>query len=431
MNKFQLVFSIALVVIIALAVILLLRGFGDDGTKAPEFEITVWGTDPDETRWRSLINTYTKEQSPNAKIEYVPKDPRTYEAELLNALASGAGPDAFFLSNTLLAKHRDKVQPLQEQSLGYTKQSLKAAFPDAVVDAVTGPDNELLGTPLYFDTLALFYNRDYLNTANIPLPPATWDELVNQSRALTRYAETGAIRRSGVAMGSSGNVAHAHEIMALLIYQSGGDIVNSANRASALNSPETETALGFYTAFVDPTKRSFSWNALFPPSIDAFSTGDAAFVLGYAADAERITALNPQLNFDVAPVPQPTGANIRINMGRFDIIALSRLTKEANNAWHFLLWLQERDVQKRYADARALPPARRDLIASQPPREYLAAFYGQILSARTLPVEAGDSLARILGDMIDSAATRQTELAQAVQRAHRQLAEALRPPDNP
>ena len=427
MNRFQLISVTGLTAFIVLAVILLLFDLGGNSDTTPEFSLTIWNTAPQDTFWRELTGNFIHEKFPKARITYVAKDPRTYESELLNALAAGSGPDIFVLPDTLLAAHIDKIKALSDGLLGYTKQNFKAQFPDTIVENVTGPGGELWGTPLYFDTLALFYNRDYLNTANIPLPPATWDELVTQSRALTRYSETGTIRRSGIAMGAGTNVAHAADILTLLIYQSGGTVVNPANRTSELQRPETQTALEFYTAFADPTKRSFSWSASFPNSLDAFAAGDAAFVLGYASDIARIKAINPQLNFDVAPVPQTTGSQVRTNLGRFSVLAVSRLSKDTDNAWRVLLWFQEKETQKRYADAFGVPPARRDLIQSRPESEYLVPFYGQILSARTVPLMVGDLLGQIMNDMIESVATRQADLRTAIERASRQLAQALDP----
>ena len=407
---------------ITLLAILVLTGVipGLKDSKLPPFTLTIWGTEDPEDLWQALGRKY-RDANDSATITYIAKNPRTYETELVNALAAGKGPDIFILPDVKIADHRDKIRPLREGELAYQKRGLRAVFPDELLDGVTGANDELLGTPLAYDTLGLFYNRDYLNAANIPLPPATWDDLVAAARALTRYTETGSIRRSGVALGTAVNVEHAEDILLALIYQSGGAIIASDDRAADVKNPATSSALDFYSAFANSTKQAYSWNAFFAPSLDAFAAGETAMAFGYAADAKRIFAKNPQLNFDVAPLPRTARESPSLSIGRFSVATVSRLSPEGMNAWRFLLWLQQKSVAEQYSEAVGLPPPRRDLVNAKPPREYLAPFYGQVLTAKTLPLRLGASLAAIVRDMIDDTAERRFSTEQVLTRATQRI----------
>src|SRR3989344_1767068 len=407
---------------ITLLAILVLTGVvpGLRESQPPKFSLTIWGADDPEDLWRNLGQSYQKAND-SASIKYVAKDPKTYETELVNALAAGKGPDIFMLPDVKISDHRDKIRPLGEDVLGDQKRTLRAVFPDALLDGITGTKDELLGTPLAFDTLGLFYNRDYLNAANIPLPPATWDDLVAAARALTRYTETGSIRRSGVALGTAVNVEHAEDILLALIYQSGGAIIASDDRAADVKTPATSSALDFYSAFANSTKQAYSWNAFFAPSLDAFAAGETAMVFGYAADAKRIFAKKPPPNFDVAPPPRTARESPSLSIGRFSVATVSRLSPEGMNAWRFLLWLQQKSVAEQYSEAVGLPPPRRDLVNAKPPREYLAPFYGQVLTAKTLPLRLGASLAALVRDMIDDTAERRFSTEQGLTRATQRI----------
>ena len=367
--------------------------------------------------WQQIANTYRQQAAPGAEIKFQIKNPESYETELVNALASGTGPDIFFLPDELIERHRDKIRPLADNTLGYQQKNLNAIFADGPVRAMAGPAGELLGMPLYLDTLALLYNRDYFNSANLPQPPDTWEALAENVKLLTKYTEVGAVRRSGVALGRATNVEHAADILSALLYQNGANVIDEARRVSAISNPKTREALAFLTAFSDPTRKTYSWNAGFGNSLEAFSRGETAMVFGYSRDVKRIAALNPQLNFAAAPLPQPTGAEVQVHYGRFTLLTVSRLSKNIDNAWRFLLWLQSRNPQKTYGDALGLPPARRDLSKSKPPREYLVTFYDQVLSARTLPILGNGWIAPILNDMIESVANRRFTIDQAVTRA--------------
>lgn len=412
---------IAVVVLIALGLLTgILPGLRQTGSQSQPFTLEIWGTGDPSELWQEIANTY-RESQPGATITYQAKDPERYETELVNALASGTGPDIFFLPDEWIEKHRDKIRPLPDATLVYQRKNLDAVFADGLVPAMAGPQGELLGVPLAFDTLALFYNRDYFNSANIPQPPDTWEALTESVKQLTKYTEVGSIRRSGVAIGRATNVDHAADILLALIYQSGGGVIDESRRVSALSGERTRAIISFLAAFTDPAKKTYTWSAASGGSLDAFARGDAAMAFGLARDVKRVAAANPQLNFAVAPLPQQAGSDVEVHYGRFTLLTVSRLSKNTDDAWRFLLWLEERGIQKTYIDALGLPPARRDLAKSKAPREYLVTFYDQVLSARTLPILGNGWLAPILNDMLESAVSRRFSVEQAVTRAANEI----------
>lgn len=434
-NKAQIIIfgSIGAIVFLSLLVILgVLPGFKE--RPVSNFTLEIWGPDDVPALWQPLIEQFREEVAGGADIKYLKRDPRTYEAELLNALAAGSGPDIFFLADSELQTHRDKLKPLQEGALEYERKNLKTIFADGIIAAITDDTGSLLGTPLAFDALALFYNRDYLNAANIPSPPQTWGELLEQSRALTKFSAAGGITRSGVALGTASNVRHASDILLALILQSGENILtadSSGRERSALQNEKTLSALSFYASFADTAKRTYSWNAFFEDSLSAFAKGDVAMAFGYAKDVKRIRELNPQLNFDTAPMPQTSRESPQINLGRFSLMVVSRTSQESENAWRFLIWLQGNSVQKKYIDLAGLPPARRDLAVSKPPREYLIPFYDQVLSARTIPIILNGSFEEIFNDIIEAVATRRFSAEQALSRAASEINAVLRAESEP
>lgn len=408
--------------LIGLAVLVLILIFSGiaPGLKEPEpepFTLIIWSPRSDKAIWEdAIISRYIKEV-PSATIEYEEKNPLTYDAELINALAAGSGPDAFVVTGTDLDLYLDKISPLQEGSSGYGRRDMKNIFADGVVAALTDKSGALLAAPLSLDTLALFYNRDAFNAANIPNPPGTWEELLSQSKSLTRLSSVGGIQRSGVALGTAANIAHASDILATLIMQSGGAFTNATGDQSALSGQATVSAINFYTSFAASAKKTYSWNSSFRPSLTAFAAGDAAMAFGYAADIPSILGENPQLNFDIAPFPQPAEAKNPLSLGQVTAVAVTRTSKNKEQTWRFLLWLRDKDAQKTYADAVGLAPARRDLAAAPPPREFLASFYDQVLSAKTMPTALGKKLTDVLTEMIEGVSTRRLSIDRAVAEA--------------
>jgi ABC-type glycerol-3-phosphate transport system substrate-binding protein len=422
MNRAQIIIFGFIVVVVILA-LLVVTGIipGLKKSPPPPFTLTIWGTTDEPAFWLSIASNYRQNSIETASIVYVKKSQATYEEELVNALASGMGPDIFLLPDTWIEKHLDKVSPLPDGTLGYQKKNLKSIFADHLAEAIITSKNELIGVPLAFDTLGLFFNRDYFNAATIPNPPQTWDELTEDAEKLTKLSDIGTIQRSGVALGTAANVEHAADILVALLFQSGGGVVSVDTTRSTLTDPKVNSALAFYTAFSNVTKKTYSWNLIFENSLDAFAQGKTAMAFGYASDIKRIVAINPQLNFDASKFPQLDLKNRQVNFGRFSLLTVSRTSKQSNQAWTFLLWLEGRDFQKDYIDRSGLPPARRDLVTSAPPRDYLAPFYDQVLSAEVFPPMIANSITPLINDMIDSVVNHRFTITESIQRASSQL----------
>lgn len=424
MNRAQLIIGGVIVLLVAAALLLITGVLPGLKTQAPSpFTLAVWGAEADRALWDAVGERYRETQG-SATIEYAAHDPARYEVELLNALAAGEGPDLFVFPDEWLARHRDKLAALGEGELGYERRAVRSTLADAAADAVVDPSGSLLASPIALDVLALLYNRDAFNAANIPSPPATWPELESAAAKLTKISAVGGIERSGAAIGTAENVDHAAEILGALIYQSGGEIVGP-NAMPAINQPATRSALAFYTAFADPRRKTYTWNAFSAPSLRAFAAGETAMAFGYAEDVPAIVAANPQLNFDVAALPQSGDGKRIVNIGRLRLIGVTRTSRQRANAWQFALWLAGREGARTYSDTSGLPPARRDLATASPPQEYLGAFFESVLAARILPALPSGSRQAIINDMIEAVASRRLGIDQAVQAAAIALRTAL------
>ena len=434
-NRAQLVIFGAIGVIMLITILVI---FGViPGLRPPspaKFTISVWGFE-DEELW-SLIGEKYHEELRHVTVEYDKKDPANYERELLNALAAGSGPDIFVLNNTQIEEHKDKLLPLPEEELSFRARDYKSAFFDAAAADLITNKGEILGLPLALDTLALYYNRDYFNSANISSPPQTWEGLIDAVKRLTTYSEVGTVLRSGIALGTSANVEHAVDIVSALMMQSGVELIDRAERKSKLVSGTTpsgtqepaEAALSFYVSFADSAKRTYTWSGFFPNSLDAFTQGKTAMMMGYASDIPLIVEKNPHLSFDVSPFPQPENSSIKAYFARYNFEAVSKRSPRGTDGWRFLLWLANKENDKIFSEALKLAPARRDLAGEKAPAEHLDIFYSQVLSAKTWLVPDEEKISVMLTEMIDSAVNKTATPGAAVGRAHTRLDNLLKPP---
>ncbi|MDZ4226364.1 MAG: hypothetical protein U1C66_02650, partial [Patescibacteria group bacterium] len=70
--------------------------------------VVIWGT-LDSTAMNGVLSTMRSADKTFQDVSYTEKNPATYDAELLNAMAAGTGPDLFLLSSEKLHSFSDKI----------------------------------------------------------------------------------------------------------------------------------------------------------------------------------------------------------------------------------------------------------------------------------------------------------------------------------
>ncbi|MCR4325432.1 MAG: extracellular solute-binding protein, partial [Patescibacteria group bacterium] len=307
LSTFQLVllsvfgaFAISGVLIFALAV-----GGGNSSAIGP---VTIWGT-LDGRAFGTVLRAAADEEPNLNQVNYVQKDPDTYEADLTEALAGGQGPDLFLLTEDYALKTEGQIAVIPFSALP------RAQFEGTFVDAASPflSEEGVIGVPLLADPLVLYWNKDILSSAGYAAPPQYWDQLFDIARSVSSRDETGSIVQSALAFGEYKNIAHAKDILATLILQADGAITqydNSGKLRSALvlksggaASQATASALRFYTEFADPSKDDYSWNRSLPDARQFFAAGDLALYVGYVSEREKIAQMNPNLSFGIAGLP--------------------------------------------------------------------------------------------------------------------------------
>ncbi|HEY4525826.1 MAG TPA: extracellular solute-binding protein, partial [Candidatus Paceibacterota bacterium] len=344
-----------------------------------------------------------------------------HENVLINRLAEGSGPDVFFLKNSWVAKHKDKIFPLSEKGLKYGARDFRHEFVDIAAGDMLTAQGEILGLPLYVDTLALFYNKDIFNSSGVAAPPLTWEELLVVSAKVTRRDAQGKVTRGGLALGTTRNTENFFEILSALILQNGDPIIRKdAGRQISLEE-RAEEALKFYVSFANVSAPNYSGGLVAKSSLDALADGSVAMTIGFARDVKRVLARNPHLDLGIAPLPQVKDAPV-MSYGSYYFPVVSRLSHDPASAWQLLFYVTSRDSVKKYLEATEKPAARRDLISLGAPTDELDVFYRQALVAKNWPVPEEASALRIFRDMIDAASSfTESSANQAVNRAKEQL----------
>jgi ABC-type glycerol-3-phosphate transport system substrate-binding protein len=114
-----------------------------------------------------------------------------------------------------------------------------------------------------------------------------------------------------------------------------------------------------------------------PKDRDAFVAGKLAVYFGYASEVDEIRAANPNLDFDVALVPQT--ADKRLTFGKMHAVALLKSSPKVASAWQAANFLTNAQSQKFWVEQSGLPPVRREMLGTLPGDEYKSIFYQSAL----------------------------------------------------
>ncbi|MEK7071328.1 MAG: extracellular solute-binding protein [Patescibacteria group bacterium] len=384
-GNFQIIILIVFVVA-AVFGILVFSGampIGEKSETGASGTVVLWGTVQAQAIGGALeeFNLTNKDFS----VQYVEKSSKTFDRDLLEALASGQGPDMFFLPDNLVFGYKNKIIPIPYES--FPVASFKKNFIGAGEVFLTSKG--ILALPIAVDPLVMYYNRSILDANGIIYPPVYWDELANLVSVLTKKDENNKIIKSAVALGQFSNITHAKDIISTLFMQSGNPIVTEKDGAfiSALNTYAGKYKLGsilkFYTDFADPLQGVYSWNRSFPSSSNAFSSENLVFYFGYASELRSLINKNPNQDFLVAPIPQIRNETLKLTSAQVTGIAVSALSKNLNTAFYAANLMATRDFASKFATSLGVVPARRDLLARTPPDAYSSVFFTSALYGRS------------------------------------------------
>lgn len=432
-------------------------GSGDTGATMEDVTLKYWRVFDNDDAFEEIIDAYTT-LHPNVEIEYKKLRYDEYEDELVRAFAEGEGPDIFSVHNDSMNEYKSLMMPMPASTtVTYLEQrgtvrketvvvsktettmsqkQLKDAFVDAVVDDVIldyQPDPEveaeerIFGLPLSVDTLVLFYNKDLLNAAGIAEAPQTWNAFQEAVVKLTDIDETGLIRQSGAAIGTSRNVERASDILSVLMMQNGTDMTDERGRVAFHTIPDDAPrdvfpgldAVSFYTDFANPTKEVYTWNDTFPDSFTAFANGQTAFFFGYSYHIEQLATSAPKLNYAIAKLPQIENGR-EANYANYWIETVSKDTESEDWAWDFVQFAAEKENVDSYLAAAQKPTALRALINGQLSDEKLGPFAEQLLTAESW-YHGNDATAmeEAFKDLIDLMLTGTDEPERAIEQAAR------------
>ncbi|MEO8637735.1 MAG: extracellular solute-binding protein [Candidatus Taylorbacteria bacterium] len=423
-NTFQIVLIGVFAACIVIGVIVFSKVRGTSGVVFSP--VTIWGTISKEAfdSVYSEVNQARTKKEGALNVTYVQKGEDSFDHDFIEALASGVGPDAIILDQGMLLRHKDKIFPIPFENF-----SLRD-FKDDYIDEseLFVDDTGILGLPFFIDPMVMYWNRDTFGGNALASPPRLWTEFFGLTEKLTEKDRNNNILRSAVAFGEFVNVTNAKDILSMLFLQAGNPItkIDNGKLKSSLNSSTflssaSESVLTFYTEFSNPSKVSYSWNRSMPESKKLFLAGDLALYFGFGSELSDLRAKNPNLNFDVAPVPQPKDAKIKVTFGRMYAFAVLKSAKDIAGTFGSVYALADKKFLVPWVARENVAPPRRDMLSENPGNADLKVFYDSAIMSRGWldPNVAETSL--IFKDLVESISSGKLRISEAISRASQNL----------
>lgn len=426
-------FEIALIAFFVIAAIVGLivasNYSGDNSEDLPYGEsVIVWGT-LDRVTMSRVLRTLSNTNKGLDAVQYIEKDPRTFDFELINAIAEGRSPDLIILPHTKLVTHRTKLQPISYETIQ------ERTFRDRYIDGaeIFMRDDGIYGIPFAVDPLVMYWNRDIFSTSGLSQPPKTWETLLSETvGAITRVNEQRAVTRSAIAFGEYSNVQNAKEILSMLFLQAGSTMVNESmgvyrvtldtSQQGALDP--ADAVLNFYTQFALSNKALYSWNRSMELDRREFLSGDLGLYFGLGSEYSELERDNVNLNFDIAPVPQDSGATILRNYADFYAFAIPRAARNITGAFGVAQYLASETPAQEIINAYGFAPALRSLHSGAQGDPVKNVTYSEALISRGWLDPNPSESDKVFQRMIERLTSGQTRVNSAVSDAIQEL-EAL------
>jgi multiple sugar transport system substrate-binding protein len=329
---------------------------------AQKVTITYWQYAYD-TRVNAMTDLIKQFEQANPDItvkqETFPYD--GYQQQVAASLPAGQGADVVQLYYGWLDTWMNAgyVKPLPSQY--FDTATLDKEFIPMVQAAKRNGD--YYGLPTAVRSLALFYNKDMFKAAGIQSPPKTWDEFVQDAKALTKSSGS-RMTQEGYGIAPDGQ---GHNLLReVLIRQYGGQPYSADGTKVAYDSEAGLKAFEFYTGLVTKDKVA---QLNFVPGNNGYRDGfDQIGNIAMIVDGSfAIGSVKAAAKFDWGVAELPTLANgVRSDFGSFWMNGLTpnafKDPAKLEAASKFLKFVTSPDAMKLWLKVVGELPARASLV---------------------------------------------------------------------
>ncbi|RKS80465.1 multiple sugar transport system substrate-binding protein [Motilibacter peucedani] len=323
------------------------------------------------------VKTEYEAANPGSKVELDPivaSENDYYTKLALMLKSSKTSPDLVY-EDTFLINSDIKAGYLKPLDSYLSSWDQWSQFEESAKGAAKGQDGKTYGVPDGTDTRALWYSKDILKKAGIPVPwqPKTWDDVLTAARAVK--AKVPGVTPFNIYSSKAAGEASTMQGFEMLLYGTGGTLYDDASKKWVVGSPHFVDSLKFVKTVFD--------EKLGPDAQDATDAQLSDKIqqqwlpngkLAIALDGSWITGSWlptggkpwPQWSEALGQTPMPTQkgqAPGRISLSGGWTWAISAKSDHADAAWKFIQAAQTEKNAAKYAVAASQIAVRKDVAA--------------------------------------------------------------------
>ena len=284
------------------------------------------------------------------------------------------------------------------------------------------------GVPFQRSTVVLYYNREMFKEAGISNPPASWAEMAETAKKLTKKDASGKVTQWGIQIPSSG---FPYWLFQGLAIQNGVVLANELGNAVRFDDPKTIEALQYW---VDLAKQG-----LHPPGIVEWGTTPKDFFEKKVAMMWTTTGnltnvkANAKFDFGVAMLPAGRQRGSPTGGGNFYIFKKSSPAQQ-EASFKFIKWITQPERAAQWSMDTGYVAVSQAAYFTDTLRKYGRDFPPAVVARDQLPhaqaefsTHDNQRVVKALNDGLQAALTGSKTPAQAMQDAQREADRLLRP----
>ena len=295
------------------------------------------------------------ENQTGIKVKLLTIPGREYLSKIETMMAGGEPVDVFYLNEKFVYRFaaKGKILPLDDLVASDKDFTLSIYFP-RVVDALKFRGH-LYSLPVFFSTLALFYNKSLFDEAGVAYPNGdwTWDDFLKAAKALTRDKNG-----DGVPDVYGTALVSWFDRWAVWVWQNGGEVFSEDMTRCLLDSPQAVEAIQFYADLANVYRVSPPFATMKEQNVnDMFVTGKIAMVYMTRFQVESYSQIK-SFEWDVAPLPHKVRRATSFRVGGVSISSqLQKDPERLQKAWMLVKYLTSEPVIKEMLSLGNLAPA--------------------------------------------------------------------------
>jgi len=289
-------------------------------------ELTFWGDwgGEGQKQFETMVDAFNKSQD-RIRVKYVLQQDMI--TKFLTAATSGGSPDILFWDRwrTSLYAPKNVLHPIDEY-MDRDGISRDDFYGEALKEL--SYDGKLYGLPLTVDARALFYNKKLLEEAGVE-PPATWDELREAARRLTKW-NGNKLEVSGFSLSDVG-------LFNMYLQQAGGTMITEDGKTN-FNNEQGLSVLRFWDQLLNEDKvYKIGFEQGLGEGQDVFVTGKMAMHYTGPWMLSTYKKYGDELDFGIVPPPAGPNGDRGSVMGGFGLV-IPEGSKHKEEAWEFIKW---------------------------------------------------------------------------------------------